>query len=893
MATRILGPAGSPKRRRFLFAPVLLASLLAILFAAGSARGVHDLGLFELDKNATNDLTTTHLAILNSSANATQTTIQVCRFGASDPSTPFTILIDAEQMSVTASAAAGGGGCPSGTAKRNYTVTRHVNGTTAASHAAGSDVTRMVTGLVAGDDWNQVYDEVQADPDTTCADLGAVECAFVHDGTNASIFTGGGSKDDHVISDWRWTNGSVPDADEINDAMAAKYLSASNDEILYFAADRFAVNGAKDFGFWFFQDQVQAEDDGTFSGSHTGTLLTPGDVLVLGTFTQGGATTTVRVFKWVGSGGTDGSLDADATLGDCAVALSGDQGCGTVNDTTIPTGGWAYQGKASSAANVILSGGFVEGGINLSALGLEGCFSSFMAETRSSPEIGAQLKDFILGQFQACNASITTQASDDSFEIGGSITDNATVSVLGGANPPAPTGFVNFYVCGPSDGITSCDTSGTPTGHIDLSTATVNGNDYTVTSDAFTPTSAGDYCFYAEYPANQDPNYPEGAFLSDFTDECFTVTPKQPAITTEVNDAGPLPLGSALDDTAHLSGTANQPDGDPAGGTITFTAYGPHDNTTTCNTVAYTSVVNVNGDGDYTASSGTGGTFIPTEAGTYNWIAVYSGDPPNTLGVSGSCGDANEGSVIGPNQPAIVTQADAGPVPLGSVIDDTATLSGTANQPDGDPAGGTITFTAYGPHDNTTTCDTVAYTSVVNVSGDGDYTASSGTGGVFIPTEAGTYNWIAVYSGDPPNTLGVSGSCGDANEGSVIISLQPTMSTAQNFVPNDSATITVDTGSGPLAGTVVFQLFVNDADCSEPAAYTSDPIDITTGSGGDFSRTVVSGNTAAYDTDGTTFSWVVTYTSSNPGHRDVSSPCGNETSNITINNGVTQPPPSP
>jgi hypothetical protein len=860
--------------------------------------------LFELDKNATNDLTTTHLAILNSSANATQTTIQVCRFGASDPGTPFTILIDAEQMSVTASAAAGGGGCPSGTAKRNYTVTRHVNGTTAAAHAAGSDVTRMVTGPVAGDDWNQVYDEVQADPLTKCTDLGAVECAFIHDEPNASIFTTGGSKDDHEISDWRWTDGSVPDADEINDAMAAKYISASNDEILYFAADRFAVNGAKDFGFWFFQNSVAQNTDGTgtFSGSHTGTLLTPGDVLILGTFTQGGATTTVRVFQWVGSGGSDGSLDANALLGDCAIALSGDRGCGTVNDTTIPTGGWAYQGKASSAANVILSGGFVEGGINLSELGLEGCFSSFMAETRSSPEIGAQLKDFILGQFEACGVSITTQASDDSFEIGGSITDNATVSVTGGANPPAPTGFVDFYVCGPSDGQSDCDATGTPAGHIDLSTAVVSGNDYTVTSDSVTPTEAGDYCFYAEYPAGQDDNYPNGAFLDDFTDECFTVTPRLPTIST-VATAGPLPLGSVLDDTATLDNTANQPDGDPAGGTITFSAYGPFDNTTTCTAPAvYVSVVAVIGDGDYAASSGDADgdgipgevpddQFIPTEAGTYNWIADYSGDPPNTLPVSGSCGDANEGSVISPNQPAIVTQADAGPVPLGSVIDDTAHLTGTANQPDGDPAGGTITFSAYGPFDNTTTCTAPAvYVSVVAVSGDGFYTASSGTGGVFIPTAAGTYNWIAVYSGDPPNTLGVSGACGDANESSVIVSLQPTMSSAQNFVPNDSATITVDTGSGALAGSVVFELFVNDTDCSEAAAYTSDPIDITTGTGTDLSRTVVSSNTTAYDTDGTTFSWVVTYTSTNPGHRDVSSPCGNETSSITIDNGVTQPP---
>ena len=104
------------------------------------------------------------------------------------------------------------------------------------------------------------------------------------------------------------------------------------------------------------------------------------------------------------------------------------------------------------------------------------------------------------------------------------------------------------------------------------------------------------------------------------------------------------------------------------------------------------------------------------------------------------------------------------------------------------------------------------------------------------------------------------------------------MDTAQNFVPNDSATITVTNEAGALAGSVVFELFVNDTDCSEPAAYTSDPIDITTGTGTDFSKTVVSGNTQAYDTDGDTFSWVVTYTSTNTGHESVSSPCTNETS---------------
>ena len=120
------------------------------------------------------------------------------------------------------------------------------------------------------------------------------------------------------------------------------------------------------------------------------------------------------------------------------------------------------------------------------------------------------------------------------------------------------------------------------------------------------------------------------------------------------------------------------------------------------------------------------------------------------------------------------------------------------------------------------------------------------------------------------------------------------MDTAQNFVPNNSATITVaDSGAGDLAGTVTFNLYVNDTDCSGTAAYTSDAIDITTGSGSGTSRTVMSANAQAYDTDGTTFSWVVDFDSTNQAHLDVSSPCTNETSSITIDNGAQQPPAAP
>ena len=128
-----------------------------------------------------------------------------------------------------------------------------------------------------------------------------------------------------------------------------------------------------------------------------------------------------------------------------------------------------------------------------------------------------------------------------------------------------------------------------------------NGNEYTVTSDSFMPTEAGDYCFFAVYGAGQDDNYPNGATLTDFTDECFTVTPKQPTITTQVNTEDPVSPGTEIFDTATLANTASPSNG--LNGTITFTAYAPSD--PTCGAAAvYTSVIGVTGNGSYDSNDG-------------------------------------------------------------------------------------------------------------------------------------------------------------------------------------------------------------------------------------------------------------------------------------------------
>jgi hypothetical protein len=348
--------------------------------------------------------------------------------------------------------------------------------------------------------------------------------------------------------------------------------------------------------------------------------------------------------------------------------------------------------------------------------------------------------------------------------------------------------------------------------------------------------------------------------------------------------SGPVSLGASISDVATLTGTANQPDG----GTITFNAYGPFDNTTTCTGDAvYTSVVNVSGDGDYKASDGTGGTFTPNSAGIYNWIAEYSGDLPNTLGVSGNCGDEHEGSLIVPAKPAISTEAMSGPVSLGASISDVATLTGTANQPDGDPAGGTITFTAYGPSPDVNTCEDLVYTSIVDVSGDGSYVSSAGTGGTFVPTEPGLYNWIAVYSGDPPNTEGVSGHCGDANESSIVQQLTPVVTTEQTWRPQDEATITVVSGGGALNGTVDFELFDNEG-CTGTALYDEFGVAITVDGTG-LSATAATNNTDFDVSTSTHVWWKVTYNSDNLGHTDAFSVCVEDTS-LEIDNST---PPGP
>ena len=110
-------------------------------------------------------------------------------------------------------------------------------------------------------------------------------------------------------------------------------------------------------------------------------------------------------------------------------------------------------------------------------------------------------------------------------------------------------------------------------------------------------------------------------------------------------------VGVTVSDTATLGGGFA-----PLTGTLTFRLYGPSA-TNVCNAgnLVFTSTtVAVNGAGAYPSP-----TFTPTVAGTYRWIATYSGDTNNNSR-AGTCGEAGETVVITQATPGLTTTASSG-----------------------------------------------------------------------------------------------------------------------------------------------------------------------------------------------------------------------------------------
>lgn len=516
---------------------------------------------------------------------------------------------------------------------------------------------------------------------------------------------------------------------------------SDNNDWVYFAWERDANTGSGFIAFEFMKSGVPAACNG-YNNTEAQLIAScnpwkdrqAGDFLIL--WDQQGSSTTLYKRVWQQSG-SNLVLGASQTIVNGEAKFSSD----------------GFKGEA--AVNITAEG--------LSTAGACVSFANVIPSTVTGNSDQADYKDTILQvlpPISNCTATIVTTPKDGSgaaipaggLSIGTGVTsvkDSATISLAGGS--ATPSGSVSFFLCQQASG--TCTTGGTSVGSVSIAGGTFPK---TVSSPTAYVTSAGRYCWRAEWPGDAANGIP--ATSDSAATECFTVNPVTPTLSTTAG--ADVVLGNAVTDSAALGGTATRP---------------------------ATPVIN---------------------------------------------------------------------------------LTGTA----GPAADGTITFKLYGPSD--TGCGALVFTSsTVPVSGNGTYNAPS-----FTPTAPGNYHWVAVYSGSSPNTSAVThnAACTDTDEDVTVSDVPSSISTAQRWVPNDSATVSAPAG-GNLSGTVHFALYANGT-CSGSAIYTEDKA-----VSGSSPRTVSTSNTTAQDATGT-FSWGVSYDSDNPAQRDIPASC-QETSSLTVANG--------
>jgi hypothetical protein len=143
-------------------------------------------------------------------------------------------------------------------------------------------------------------------------------------------------------------------------------------------------------------------------------------VLIVAEFTNGGRVNEIKAYKWVG--GANGSLNPNpiGTGGECdgtAFDVCAKVNTVVLNGTGTGSGGdvpWLVKTKQSNPSSSTYDsstdldiGEFFEGGIDLTALGISGCFNRYLADTRQSTSLTSTIFDYALGNFSNCSIAAT------------------------------------------------------------------------------------------------------------------------------------------------------------------------------------------------------------------------------------------------------------------------------------------------------------------------------------------------------------------------------------------------------------------------------------------------------------------------------------------------------
>lgn len=814
------------------------------------------------------------------------------------------------------------------------------------------------------DDWDVICED---NPSTCTIKTGyetgvttiATASSHENDGAlNATIFSGGGSKDIYGISSgaWAWKDeaGGLPDKDNLLHAYAARYSTTPSQtcpvasgvttcELIYFGSDRYANDGDATQAFWFLQNPVSLGSNKVggafgFTGTHRN-----GDLLIISEFSNGGTKSTITVYKWsCGGTGTGAACDSSGSL----VFVAGgenqkcggstpDPFCGIVNESETPVDvPWSFTDKAGSTQ--FRQGELFEAGINLShpSIQLAGeCFSSFVAETRSATSTSAQLKDFVLGQFQPCGATLNTTPSvgaGGEVSPGTSVTDVLTVTGTGIASPPTPSGNATFFMCSFAAGSTDvCDGTtgkvGTQVGSpVALADSSPPAGEAQATSAAVNtsgdPLLPGRYCFRAEWPGDTNylPPTPPGKFVhfGSGNSECFTVrqiatsTVTTPSDSSGVALTSPVALGTSLYDKAVVTGTAV---GGTPTGTVSFWICNPNQVTGSSGSETCASGTGTALSGNPRTLAADSGSSPPSAsvlsspgvtanlAGVWCFRATYT--PSGSTYLTSSDNTHGECVTVSPDTTTTVTTPRNGSgtaittVALNSSVYDYALVTGTAA---GGTPTGTVNFFICDPTQisgasGAEVCASGAGTALSGnprtlaaVSGSSPPAADATSSPAVVVNKIGIWCFRATFAPGGTNAANYTGSSDNSHGECFTVTTTSSATSLQSWLPNDSVTLTT-VGSVPLNGTLAITL--REGSCTGTVKYTQDGDPVTPGtqsysltntaSGTVFTTTnstflVSASNLAA----GGVYYWRAEFTSSDP---YVASFTKCETSTLSIN----------
>ncbi len=662
----------------------------------------------------------------------------------------------------------------------------------------------------------------------------------------------------------------------------------------------------------------------TTPGNSTGTALTDHNSNTIPDVSIGSGSVGVRDHAVVTVSGVT------TWAGNVAFSLCGPLATGST--TNCASGGVAIPFTGGLTGAVSNTSNTVDSGLaTLTSVGRYCWRATFTATTNGVPSSSDPKADDLTTVSECFEVlpvqpTMTTAASGP-VAAGGTLSDTATIAGLAtqpGTNGIGPGGTINatngaaaggsitWRALGPNNCTTvaMAATSRTVSGNGTYPKTAAPDNQAAV---SFTASTAGKYTFVAAYTspttnnlaiaesACPDTTHTEEAFVGDSS----TVTTPQTGAGADLTDhnANSVPdvsigTGSVtVQDHAVVSVTGIT----PWAGSVAFSLCGPLalNSTTNCQSGG-TSIPFLGGATGAVSNASPAvdsQDTVLTSVGRYCWRATFT---PTTNGVPSSSDPKDATSTtecfeVLPVRPTLATQA-SGTVTLGNAISDTATISGLATQPgtdgigdgsinatNGAAAGGSISWTAFGPNNCTTTAMSATSRAV---SGNGTYPKTAAPDNQaavsFIPTALGTYTFVASYGGNSPNNLASTPvACADQPSAETVeITGVSSLITDQDWLPNDTATLT---GDANLNGSLVFTLY-NDLTCGTSGGTSkySETITVTdaaTGSTfGTHNGSVLATTFKAFATGD--YSWNVSYDDSRLA--DPSSSC--ETTSLTINN---------